>query len=64
MPPRNPTFMRRRQERLQAEEAQRAFNRQQREHVATVAQAVAQQYAALHAAALAGCMGQALPKPH
>ena len=62
--PRNPTYMRRRQERLQAEDAQRAFNRQQRQHLATVVQAVAQHYAAAQEQALAGCLGPALPKPH
>lgn len=41
------TFMRRRQLRLEAEEAQRLFMRQQREHLARVAETLQQGYAAL-----------------
>lgn len=44
---RNPTFMRRRQLRLEAEEAQRAFNRDQRQHLASMAKSLQEGYAAL-----------------
>lgn len=45
--PRNPTYMRRRQLRLEAEEAQRAFAREQRLHLAGVAKSLQEGYAAL-----------------
>lgn len=44
---RHPTYMRRRQERLAAEDAQRAFNREQRQHLAGVAKTLQEGYAAL-----------------
>lgn len=44
---RNPTYMRRRQLRLEAEEAQRLFARQQREHLARVGESLRQGYEAL-----------------